>query len=167
MTETGYRRFGAAALAVALALVAGCGAKNGPGPAEIRHGAPSLSPGEAERRVRAAYAAWRGTPHRIGGSSRRGIDCSGLVQAVYRDEFGISLPRTTRSLAAVGRPIRKSDLRPGDLVFFKPDTYPRHVGIYVADNQFLHASAKRGVMISRTDSKYWSKHYWTARRVLR
>jgi cell wall-associated NlpC family hydrolase len=102
----------------------------------------------------------------LGGTSRRGIDCSGLVQAVYRDEFGISLPRTTRALVDVGRPIKKSALRAGDLVFFKPDTYPRHVGIYLSDKQFLHVSAKRGVMVSRTDSPYWSKHYWAARRVL-
>jgi cell wall-associated NlpC family hydrolase len=161
------RSFQLLTLAVCLAVAAGCSTQNGTGGREAVAANASVSSNEVERAIRASYAEWKGTPHRLGGTSRRGIDCSGLVQAVYRDEFAISLPRTTRALADVGRPVKKSALRAGDLVFFKPDTYPRHVGIYLAGNQFLHVSAKRGVMLSRTDSPYWTRHYWAARRVLR
>lgn len=160
------RSFHFLTVALCLAAAAGCSTKTDTGGrAGVEAQAP-VSSNQIERAIRASYADWKGTPHRLGGNSHRGIDCSGLVQAIYRDEFAISLPRTTRALADVGRPVAKSALRAGDLVFFKPDTYPRHVGIYLSDHQFLHVSAKRGVMLSRTDSPYWTRHYWSARRVL-
>jgi cell wall-associated NlpC family hydrolase len=102
----------------------------------------------------------------LGGTGRGGIDCSGFVRAVYKNVFNIELPRTTKGQVKQGRPISRGELQAGDLVFFKPPTYPRHVGIFLNGNQFVHASKNKGVIISKIDGYYWGKYYWTARRIL-
>ncbi|KFD18627.1 putative lipoprotein [Tatumella ptyseos ATCC 33301] len=110
---------------------------------------------------------WRGTPYRFGGLSRRGVDCSGFVYLTFRDRFDIRLPRTTRGQSDIGTRIRKSDLMPGDLVFFKTGWGGDglHVGIYDKNNQFIHASTSRGVMRSSLNNVYWRKVFWQARRI--
>ncbi len=110
---------------------------------------------------------WRGTPYRYGGLSRSGIDCSGFVYRTYRERFGIQLPRTTRQQSDLGTRIRKKDLLPGDLVFFKTGWGEGglHVGIYDTQNQFIHASTSRGVMRSSLNNVYWRKVFWQARRL--
>lgn len=118
------------------------------------------------KRLRQEYRRWQGTQHRLGGSGRRGIDCSGFVKAVYRDVFNMELPRTTRMQVRYGRPVAFKKLRAGDLVFFKPPSYPRHVGIYLGGSEFVHASKNKGVTVSKIDKIYWGKYYWTARRIL-
>lgn len=157
-----FRPSAALLVCVVLALPA-CAAKRERPSAQS---GPVMTPGEVELRVRATYEKWRGSRHRLGGGTKHGIDCSAFVQSIYREAFGISLPRTTNAMAKAGKPVTRSELRAGDLVFFKPDSYPRHVGIYLGKGEFVHVSARKGVMISRTDSKYWSRHYWTARRIL-
>lgn len=102
----------------------------------------------------------------MGGTDRSGVDCSGFVQRVYGDLFGIRLPRTTADQVHRGIDISDSQLRPGDLIFFLPSRTLRHVGIYLGDGQFAHASKSNGVMISNIDEPYWRRAYWTARRVL-
>ena len=121
---------------------------------------------EIEMRLRKEYRRWQGTQHRLGGSDSRGIDCSGFVRAVYKDVFHIDLPRTTRVQVRQGRAVPFEDLRAGDLVFFRPPSYPRHVGIYLGRSEFVHASKNKGVTISKMDQYYWGKYYWTARRIL-
>jgi len=121
---------------------------------------------EIEKRLREEYSRWQGTRHRMGGNGDSGIDCSGFVKAVYKDVFDLDLPRTTRAQATFGRPIAFKELRAGDLVFFKPPTYPRHVGIFLSESEFVHASKESGVTVSRIDQYYWGKYYWTARRIL-
>jgi cell wall-associated NlpC family hydrolase len=121
---------------------------------------------EIQKQLEAEYRRWRGTRHRLGGNSRNGIDCSGFVKAVYKNIFDMDLPRTTKAQATLGRPVKKTDLKAGDLVFFKPPTYPRHVGIYLSNSEFVHASKTKGVTISRMDPYYWDKYFWTARRLL-
>jgi cell wall-associated NlpC family hydrolase len=121
---------------------------------------------EIEKRLRREYRRWQGTQHRLGGSGSGGIDCSGFVRAVYKDALNIDLPRTTRVQVRQGRAVPFEDLRVGDLVFFRPPTYPRHVGIYLGRSEFVHASKNRGVTVSKIDKYYWGKHYWTARRIL-
>jgi len=121
---------------------------------------------EIEKRLRREYGRWKGTRHRLGGTGSRGIDCSGFVKAVYKDVFKVDLPRTTKAQARQGRPIPFKELQAGDLVFFKPPTYPRHVGIYLGGAEFVHASKNKGVTLSKIDPSYWGKYYWTARRVL-
>ncbi len=102
----------------------------------------------------------------MGGDDRTGIDCSGFVRAVYKNVFNIDLPRTTKMQIKKGSPVDKNELSAGDLVFFKPPTYPCHVGIFLSENDFVHASKKKGVIISQIDSHYWGKYYLTARRIL-
>jgi cell wall-associated NlpC family hydrolase len=119
-----------------------------------------------EKRLREEYRHWTGTRHRLGGTGRRGIDCSGFVQTVYKDVFNIELPRTTRDQVRQGQAVPFGKLRAGDLVFFKPPSYPRHVGIYLGGSEFVHASKNKGVTLSKIDRHYWGKYYWTARRIL-
>ncbi len=121
----------------------------------------------AEDRLQSAAEKWQGTPHEWGGSSTRGADCSGLVQSVFAEEFQLSVPRTTEQQARVGRTVSRSSLRPGDLVFFRPPGKKRHVGIYLSNGDFLHASSSEGVRVSPLDRSYWKDHWWQARRVLR
>jgi cell wall-associated NlpC family hydrolase len=121
---------------------------------------------EIEKRIIEEYQRWKGTRHKMGGTGSRGIDCSGFVNAVYRNVFNIELPRTTKEQVKLGNPIGFKELQPGDLVFFKPPTYARHVGIYLSQSKFVHASKNKGVTASRTDAPYWRKYYWTARRIL-
>ena len=121
---------------------------------------------EVEKRLRGEVAQWTGTPHVLGGTTARGIDCSAFVQNVYSDAFDISLPRTTSDQARRGNEVRQRELRPGDLVFFKPPTKTRHVGIYLSNGEFAHASSSQGVTISDINHDYWQRSYWTSRRVL-
>ncbi|MBE5251494.1 C40 family peptidase [Mixta mediterraneensis] len=110
---------------------------------------------------------WRGTPYRYGGMSRRGVDCSGFVYLTFRDKFALQLPRTTRAQSDMGTRINKEDLLPGDLVFFKTGGGENglHVGIYDADNAFIHASTSQGVIRSSLDNVYWRKVFWQVRRI--
>lgn len=108
---------------------------------------------------------WRGTRYRLGGTGKKGFDCSGFTYVVYRDVFGQRLPRTTERQATVGRPVSRDALAPGDLVFFKTGRHKKHVGIYVEDGLFLHASTSDGVRMSSLSNDYWRGHYWKARRV--
>ncbi len=100
----------------------------------------------------------------MGGNSLRGVDCSGFVQQLYWDIFGRPIPRTTGLQVKSGSPVKKSRLCPGDLVFFKPPYKVRHVGIYLGQGEFAHASTSKGVMISNLAEDYWNRCYWTARR---
>ncbi|MGA9260916.1 MAG: NlpC/P60 family protein [Desulfobacterales bacterium] len=129
---------------------------------------PNFSSGnrEIEALIRAEYRRWEGTTHLLGGNDHGGIDCSGFVKAVYQDLFRIDLPRTTKEQVRLGVPIIFQDMRAGDLVFFRPPDYPRHVGIYLSEGHFVHASKSQGVIISPIDPIYWKRHFWTARRIL-
>ncbi|WP_370581524.1 C40 family peptidase [Pasteurella sp. 19428wF3_WM03] len=110
---------------------------------------------------------WAGTPYVLGGQSRRGVDCSGFVQKTFFDRFNISLPRTTKEQAKYGKLVRKEDIQTGDLIFFKTGRGPNgyHVGIYVKDDKFLHASTKGGVIYSSMNTPYWTKTFWQVRRI--
>jgi cell wall-associated NlpC family hydrolase len=119
-----------------------------------------------EQRILKEYHRWKGTRHQLGGTGSNGIDCSGFVKAVYKDVFNINLPRTTKAQVRQGKSVSLNELQPGDLVFFTPPNYPRHVGIFLNRFQFAHASKTKGVTISNIDDHYWGKYYWTARRIL-
>ncbi len=130
--------------------------------------APEPTPSKGEQIV--AYAKkLQGTPYVWGGTSSKGFDCSGYVQYVCR-QFGISLNRTANAQMSNGYSISSSNLQPGDLVFFQ-GTYATsgasHVGIYIGDGQFVHASSARGcVVISDLWTNYYTSHYYGARRVV-
>ena len=111
------------------------------------------------------YLEWQDTPYREGGLSKRGVDCSGFVYITFRSKFGYDIPRTTDSQVELGSTVNKSSLRSGDLIFFKTGFFSRHVGIYLNDSKFIHASTSRGVIVSSLNEWYWRKNYWTAKRL--
>ncbi len=114
------------------------------------------------------HEQWRNTPYQLGGYDQTGIDCSGFVALTFAELFDIQLPRSTRQQARIDAEIPKVLIETGDLVFFKipkqGDIY--HVGIYLEEDNFLHASTTKGVMISNLQAQYWSDSYWKAVRVL-
>ena len=148
-------------------LVATClGACTGGSPGHAE-GAPSVSPAarpDHPEQIRQAlldqYEKWKQTPYRSGGMSRKGIDCSGLVRMIFLHQFGIELPRTVRYQARMGKEVSRKNAQPGDLVFFKTGSRERHVGIYLGNQQFLHASAQKGVILSSLKNIYWAPRLW-------
>jgi lipoprotein Spr/probable lipoprotein NlpC len=116
--------------------------------------------------LQAQYNSWQGVPYRLGGLSKKGIDCSGFVYLTFKEQFGLILPRTTETQVKRGTRVYIGQLQAGDLIFFKTGWRTRHVGIYLSDGQFLHASTSKGVIISRLDNVYWKKKYWRSQRVL-
>ena len=116
-----------------------------------------------EQKLMAFHREWKGTPYRYGGMSKRGVDCSAFVYLAYKDILGRKLPRTTADQKNLGHKVTKGNLKTGDLVFFKTGWSTRHVGIYLSDSKFLHASTSQGVMISTLNNSYWQRKYWLSR----
>ena len=115
--------------------------------------------------ILAEFSNWKGTHYRFGGTTHKGVDCSALMQHIFSDSFHKSLPRTTTQQIQNGEHVNKEMLKPGDLVFFQTSPGTRHVGVYVGNNQFIHASSSVGVTISSLANRYWMDHYETARRL--
>lgn len=107
-----------------------------------------------------------GTPYRYGGTTARGIDCSGLIRRIYAEAFDMDVPRTTREQQRLGRAVPPQAWQPGDLLFFDTPGKNRHAGIYLREGRFLHASTSEGVMVSNLDAPYWQRTYDQSRRVL-
>lgn len=105
---------------------------------------------------------WEGTPHRMGGNTKKGVDCSGFViqcyLQVYEKEF---IGRRAEDLFGETQPVKREDLKEGDLVFFKINGRRiDHVGIYLSNDDFVHASSSRGVMVSNLNEAYYSKRFF-------
>lgn len=104
-----------------------------------------------------------GTPYRWGGSSTAtGFDCSGMIQFVYKNALGVSLPRTARDMAAASRKIPDNQLKAGDLVFFNTggSSQYSHVGLYIGNGEFIHApSSSKTIKTEKLSSPYYAKHY--------
>jgi len=115
-------------------------------------------------------ASWMGVPHVEGGTSRSGTDCSYLVQYIYMAVYDILLERNSENILKINcKKISKNNLREGDLVFFKTTNKNQakvnHVGIYLKDHKFVHASSSRGVMVSNLDDDYWVRTWVCGGRV--
>lgn len=120
-------------------------------------------------RLMRVVRTYLGIPYQWGGTTRKGMDCSALTRAVVREVYGIELPRTSKQMYRLGKPQERGALRRGDLVFFRiDDSGPgvSHVGIYVGDGEFAHASSSRGAVIDPLSSSYFEKRYAGARRIL-
>ncbi|MDH5471529.1 MAG: NlpC/P60 family protein [Gammaproteobacteria bacterium] len=120
---------------------------------------------KVKKLLKSQYNEWKRVKHRLGGLSKEGVDCSGLVYVTYLSKLGIRVPRSTELQSKMGVAIKQNQLRPGDLVFFKTGLKQRHVGIYMGNRQFMHASSSKGVRVSHLDNVYWARSYWKARRV--
>lgn len=131
------------------------------------------APKKARASIVMSARAYLGTPYVYGGSSAKGMDCSGLVYRVYLDTFGVAplraLPRTARDLFAFVEAIERKDLQPGDLVFFDTTGSLSHVGIFEGEGLFVHAASdgpETGVIESSLAESYWAKHYTGAGRII-
>ncbi|MBS0318913.1 MAG: C40 family peptidase [Proteobacteria bacterium] len=166
----------ATALAVVLALAAPLAA------APTKHPAPRKAAPAAQPLPTVTTSLWHkaqdvaifalgliGVDYRFGGDDpQTGVDCSGLVRYVFQQTTGITLPRTSAQLGKLGAQVGRSDLLPGDLVFFNTRRFMNsHVGIYLGDNRFVHApSTGSEVEISSLDEAYWRQHFNGARRLI-
>jgi lipoprotein Spr len=109
---------------------------------------------------------WIGTPYRFGGSTKKGIDCSAFTKQLYNQVFNLDIKRSSRDIFSMVSPVSKDELKEGDLVFFKIHSRSiSHIGIYLGDNRFAHASL-RGVAISSLDDAYYSRYFYKGGRVL-
>jgi hypothetical protein len=100
---------------------------------------------------------WFGTRYKLGGNSKLGIDCSALMQVMFTSLYGIAIPRTSKEQFGLASKIDRSELKEGDLVFFNTTGGISHVGFYLLNNKFVHASTSGGVTISDLDEDYWSR----------
>jgi cell wall-associated NlpC family hydrolase len=178
-----YRSLILAALGAAL-LLSGCaGAPPTPPPLGPVASLPAVGRNPQEMAIERALGDFYGAPYRSGGTTPAGVDCSGLVQALYHNA-GIRLPRTVAQQYQEGKPVRRDELRFGDVVFFNRYCQTRgrdvviagffssgfadevcHDGVYLGGGRFIHASP-RGVFISRLDAEVWRVSFRGARRFL-
>ena len=111
---------------------------------------------------------WLGTKYKYAGENRKGTDCSGMVMSIYRDVAGIKLPRSSREQQSFCKSVKVADLTPGDLIFFSGSSRGgkvSHVGMYIGDGDFIHASLSKGVIVSNLNESYYSRHFHSAGRV--
>lgn len=109
---------------------------------------------------------WIGTPYSYGNNSRRGTDCSGFVTRVFREVYGITLQRSSRSMFTTTKHVAKAEMQTGDLVFFRRGRGPiYHVGIYLKGGKFAHSACNGGVMVSSLNQPYYHRNFYAAGRV--
>lgn len=122
--------------------------------------------GKEDKSLIKSVAAWKGVPYKYGGQSKSGTDCSGFVASVYNEAYNKKLHRSSKDMVKDVRFVSKRNLETGDLVFFKINSRKiTHVGIYIADNKFIHATTKRGVMVNDLDDNYYKEYFYKAGRV--
>ncbi len=128
-------------------------------------GAPATT--RFEKRLLDQIQAYMGVPYKWGGKSARGMDCSGFVSTVYKKAANVRLPHNSARMFKRGQPVSEAQLRVGDLVFFEniESVGISHVGIYIGDSKFAHASTTRGVVVSGLDDTYYRQRYVDAKRI--
>ncbi len=134
----------------------------------IKKFSPLIGTNKKKKKFLYELAKYIKVPYKYGGETKSGIDCSAFTQQVYRNSLNVNLPRTAREQYKVGERIRKmSDLKFGDLVYFNTSAihYPGHVGIYLGNKLFVHASASKGVIVSSLENAYFSNRFIGATRI--
>ncbi|OZB20159.1 MAG: glycoside hydrolase [Marinobacter sp. 34-60-7] len=147
---------------ICLLALTGCASQQSLPPAS-----QSWSPAASSARTDAlwdVFQRYEGTPYRYGGTTADGFDCSGFINAAYREALGQPLPRTTSQMLRQGQPVPAHQIQPGDLVFFRIGGKEQHAGIYMGDNRFIHASTSVGVTLSQLNGYYWADRFTEARR---
>lgn len=133
-------------------------------------GSDIYTPGGVEKKaIMENILDWVGTRYHFGGMSRSGIDCSAFTQRIFANSASVLLPRTAATQYEVGREITSiDDLQFGDLVFFhtRKAVYVSHVGIYLGNNMFAHASSRYGVTVSSLNANYYKTHFIGGRRLM-
>ena len=154
-----------AGLGLALTLM-GCASTAPSAPPERATEYDSRTHDATAQKLETAAARWIGTPYQYGGTSSRGIDCSGLLQVLYAEALDMRLPRTTDEQKRLGTIVAAEAWQPGDLVFFDTPGKAQHAGIYLQGGRFVHASTSQGVMVSSMSAPYWQRTYEQSRRLL-
>ena len=129
---------------------------------------PLIGANKKKKKFLYELAGYIKVPYKYGGETKSGIDCSAFTQQVYKNSLNVNLPRTAHEQYRIGERINKIDeLKFGDLVFFDTSQihYPGHVGIYLGDKLFVHASVSKGVIVSSLENKYFSDRFIGATRI--
>ena len=106
-----------------------------------------------------AFDDWEGTRYSFGGDSANGIDCSALTRRIYRSVFSFELPRISTDQIKEGTIVNRNDLKPGDILYFRPENRVNHTAVYIGNSLFINASSSKGVILSSLDSTYWGKYF--------
>lgn len=114
----------------------------------------------SDRKLYSFIDEWYGASYRYGGKTKKGIDCSGFTTILYKEVFGKEISGSSASMYSQCKHISKEDLKEGDLIFFRIDSKEiSHVGIYLQNNKFVHATTKAGVMIDDLGEEYYKKYF--------
>jgi len=109
---------------------------------------------------------WYGVPYKYGGKNKSGIDCSNFTSTLYTKIYNKPITGTSASIFSQCKAVSKNDLKEGDLVFFKIEKDDiSHIGVYLQNNKFVHATTKKGVMIDDLDEAYYKKYFYKAGRL--
>lgn len=153
-------------------LLSGCGSQRTATKAGLNHATVpkhvpvSTSMSQPTRKLLGEIDGWLGVPYKYAGEDKNGVDCSALMMNVYNSALGIKLPRNSAKQQEYCSKVSKSDLAPGDLVFFSNSSgRVNHVGMYVGSGNIVHASSSRGVIISSLAENYYVKNFHSAGRV--
>ncbi len=137
-------------------ILASCGVKK----EIVKEEKKELKEISIKKDLKKEIASWLGTPYKYGGNTKRGVDCSGFVNMIYMDVYGVKLPRTSKEIYNQSKKIKMSELKEGDFVFFDYEGKGvSHVGIYLDDGKYVHASSQKGVVISTLNNTYTQKKF--------